>query len=77
MRAWSRGGRRFAIWLSIPQPPTHLCTKLARDFMADTPPPSLVERLAKVFLDTGGDLKEVAKAMVSSDGILGRCRRPS
>jgi uncharacterized protein (DUF1800 family) len=43
-----------------------VATKLARHFVADTPPPALVERMAKVFLDTGGDLKEVARTMVSS-----------
>ena len=49
-----------------PATATHVATKLARHFIADTPPPALVERMAKVFLETGGDLKEVAKAMVSS-----------
>ena len=49
-----------------PATATHVATKLARHFIADTPPPVLVEKLAKVFLETGGDLKEVAKAMVSS-----------
>lgn len=46
---------------------THVATKLACHFVADTPPPALVERVAKVFIDTGGDLKEVAKAMVLSE----------
>ena len=50
-----------------PATATHLATKLARHFVADTPPPALVERMAKVFLDTSGDLKEVARAMVVSD----------
>jgi uncharacterized protein (DUF1800 family) len=50
-----------------PATATHLATKLARYFIADTPPPALVERLTKVFLDTSGDLKELAKAMVLSD----------
>ena len=49
-----------------PATATHVAAKLARHFIADTPPPALVEKLAKVFLETGGDLKEVAKAMVSS-----------
>ena len=49
-----------------PATATHVATKLARHFIADTPPPALVEKLTKVFLETGGDLKEVAKAMVSS-----------
>ncbi|MDB5519900.1 MAG: hypothetical protein JWQ17_6658 [Tardiphaga sp.] len=50
-----------------PATATHVATKLARTFIADAPPPVLVERMAKVFLDTEGDLKEIAKAMVSSD----------
>jgi uncharacterized protein (DUF1800 family) len=50
-----------------PATATHVATKLARYFIADTPPPSLVERMAKSFLDTNGDLKEVARTMVLSD----------
>jgi len=50
-----------------PATATHVATKLARHFVADTPPAALVERMAKAFLDTGGDLKQVAKVMVSSD----------
>ncbi len=44
----------------------HVAAKLARHFVADEPPPALVERLAKRFLATQGDLKEVAKAMVAA-----------
>jgi len=47
-----------------PAAATHLATKLARYFIADTPPAPLVENMAKVFRDTSGDLKEVTKAMV-------------
>jgi len=49
-----------------PATATHIAGKLARHFVADVPPPALVETMAKVFHDTGGDLKEVTKAMVSS-----------
>jgi uncharacterized protein (DUF1800 family) len=42
----------------------HVATKLARHFIADEPPPALVDRLAKRFLATQGDLKEVGKALV-------------
>jgi uncharacterized protein (DUF1800 family) len=44
----------------------HVATKLARHFVADEPPPALVEQLAKRFLATQGDLKEVTKALVTS-----------
>jgi uncharacterized protein (DUF1800 family) len=49
-----------------PATATHVATKLARYFIADAPPPALVESLVKTFLDTGGDLKEIARTMVSS-----------
>jgi uncharacterized protein (DUF1800 family) len=64
-----------------PATATHVATKLARNFIADTPPPSLVERMAKVFVDTEGNLKEVAKAMVLSDEAwtqpIAKLKRPS
>ena len=44
----------------------HIAQKLARAFVADVPPPALVETLGKRFLDTGGDLREVAKTLVSA-----------
>jgi uncharacterized protein (DUF1800 family) len=50
-----------------PATATHVAAKLAGHFIADMPPPALVERMAKVFVDTEGDLTQVAKAMVLSD----------
>jgi len=44
----------------------HIATKLARHFIADDPPPALVDRLTQSFLDTDGDLKELAKALIAS-----------
>jgi uncharacterized protein (DUF1800 family) len=59
----------------------HVAGKLARHFIADTPPPALVERMTKVFVDTEGDLKQVAKAMVFSDEAwtqpASKLKRPS
>jgi uncharacterized protein (DUF1800 family) len=66
---------------SHPATATHVATKLARHFIADAPPPALVESMAKTFLDTGGDLKEVARTMVSSSeawtGPPTKLKRPS
>jgi uncharacterized protein (DUF1800 family) len=45
----------------------HVAKKFARHFIADEPAPALVERLSKRFLDTDGDLKELAKALIASD----------
>jgi uncharacterized protein (DUF1800 family) len=44
----------------------HIAGKLARAFVADAPPPALVDRLSKRFLDTDGNLKEVARTLVSA-----------
>jgi uncharacterized protein (DUF1800 family) len=44
----------------------HVATKLACHFIADNPPPALVERLTQRFLDTDGDLKEVTRALIAS-----------
>ncbi len=40
--------------------------KLAQRFVADNPPPSLVDRLSKNFLKTGGDLRQLVETMVTS-----------
>jgi len=44
----------------------HVATKLARHFVADDPPPALVDRLTQRYLDTNGDLKEVAAALIAA-----------
>jgi uncharacterized protein (DUF1800 family) len=44
----------------------HIATKLARHFIADTPPPAAVARLAKVFTDKDGDLRALAYALVDT-----------
>ena len=47
-----------------PQTATHIATKFARHFVADEPPPSLVEKLARNFTETDGNLRELAKTLV-------------
>ncbi len=44
----------------------HIATKLARHFVADTPPPALVRRLAQTFLRTDGDLPSVYRALLDA-----------
>jgi uncharacterized protein (DUF1800 family) len=43
-----------------------ISTKLARRFVADDPPPALVDAMAKTFLASDGDIKEVLRTMVHS-----------
>lgn len=45
----------------------HLSLKLARHFVADAPPPALVERMAAAYLKSDGDLAVVYRAMIESD----------
>ena len=44
----------------------HIATKLVHHFIADEPPSALVDRLARRFLDTDGDLKAVAQTLVAT-----------
>jgi uncharacterized protein (DUF1800 family) len=44
----------------------HLSTKLARHFAGDDPPPALVDRLAKAYLASGGDLPRVYRTLIDS-----------
>lgn len=59
----------------------HVAQKIAAHFVSDTPPPALVDRLAKRFRDTQGDLKELARTLVSADEAWdaprGKLKRPS
>lgn len=47
-----------------PSTASHVATKLVRHFIADEPPRGAVERIAKVFRDTQGDLPSVHRALV-------------
>ena len=43
-----------------------IATKFTRHFVADEPPSPVVERLAHVFMQTGGDLPSVYRALIDS-----------
>lgn len=43
-----------------------ICKKLAMRFVADNPPPALVDRMAQKFLATDGDIREVLRTMFKS-----------
>ncbi len=43
-----------------------IATKLVRRFVSDSPPPDLVDRVAKRFRDTNGDLRAVYRAIFTS-----------
>jgi uncharacterized protein (DUF1800 family) len=62
-----QGRRVLADLARHPATAKHIAQKFARHFVSDAPPPALVDRLTRRFLDTGGDLKELAKALIRSD----------
>jgi uncharacterized protein (DUF1800 family) len=45
----------------------HIAHKLARHFLADEPPPTLVAKLETSFKDSDGDLRELAKVLVTAE----------
>jgi uncharacterized protein (DUF1800 family) len=44
----------------------HIAVKLARHFVADEPPQSIIERLTQAYLHSGGDLPHVYRALIDS-----------
>ncbi|GAA0727348.1 DUF1800 domain-containing protein [Sphingomonas japonica] len=44
----------------------HVATKLARHFVADTPPPALVTRIEQAFLESNGDLPTIYRALIDA-----------
>jgi uncharacterized protein (DUF1800 family) len=51
---------------ATPATARHISTKLARHFAGDDPPQPMVERLAKAYLESGGDLPTLYRALVAS-----------
>jgi uncharacterized protein (DUF1800 family) len=52
----------------------HVCAQLAQYFVGDAPPPALVDRLARRFLDTDGDIAAVLQTLFTApelDASLG------
>ena len=60
------GERVLDIVAAHPATARHVALKLASRLVSETPPPALVDRAAKVFLETGGDLREVTRAIIMS-----------
>jgi uncharacterized protein (DUF1800 family) len=58
----------------------HIAFKLARHFVADTPPPALVAAMAETFTRTGGALPAVYRTLIESDAAwsptLAKIRSP-
>jgi uncharacterized protein (DUF1800 family) len=61
-----QAGAILADLAASPRTARFVCTKLARHFVDDAPPPALVARLEKTWLATGGDLARVAETLIDA-----------
>lgn len=65
-------GREALVYLAQhPNTARHIAAQLAQYFVADDPPPTLVERLTERWLETQGDLRSVYRTLVSAPEFLG------
>jgi uncharacterized protein (DUF1800 family) len=70
-KTYSEQGRRqgeavLADLAKRPETAHFIATKLVRHFVADDPPPAAVDRVARVFLKSNGDLPQVYAALIDS-----------
>lgn len=65
-RDFDQGRAALDILAHHPATARHIAEKLVRHFVSDRPVPALADRLAARFAETGGDLKEVAKVLVTA-----------
>jgi uncharacterized protein (DUF1800 family) len=66
----SDGDQVLEILAKHPSTARFIATKLVRRFVSDSPPPALVERAAKRFRDSDGDLREVMRTILTSHEFL-------
>ena len=62
----SEGEQMIRFLAKHPATAKHIATKLCQRLVADEPSPALVERVAKRFRDTNGDLRATVKAVIDS-----------
>jgi uncharacterized protein (DUF1800 family) len=66
-RGKAEGEEALDILAHSPATAHHIAFELAQYFVADEPPPILVERLADRFLETDGNIKEVLRTLFASN----------
>jgi uncharacterized protein (DUF1800 family) len=76
-RTFNYGGEKDgeeALKMLASQPATarFISTELARHFVSDNPPSSLIDRMAKSFTSSGGDIRVVLKTMIYSPEFWSR-----
>jgi uncharacterized protein (DUF1800 family) len=65
-RGKEQANRILADLAAKPQTARFICTKIARHFVGDEPPPALVARLQAAWTASRGDLAKVAEALVAA-----------
>jgi uncharacterized protein (DUF1800 family) len=70
-RTFNYGGEKdgeeaLKMLASRPATAKFISTELARHFVSDNPPPALIERMAKSFESSNGDIRTVLKTMIYS-----------
>jgi uncharacterized protein (DUF1800 family) len=63
---FEQGHAALAMLARHPATARHIADKLVRHFISDRPVPALADKLAVRFVETDGDLKEVAKTLVAA-----------
>lgn len=66
------GVRALMFLAAQPQTAHFISYKLAQRFVADDPPPALVDRMAQTYLSSDGDIKQVLRTMVYSPEFSSR-----
>ena len=66
----SDGEQVLDILAAHPSTARFISTELVRRFVSDTPPPALVDRAAKRFKETHGNLREVVRTILTSPEFL-------
>jgi len=69
-RGLEDGEKVLDIVARSPATARHITTKLARRFISDEPPASVVDRCAKVFTKTDGDIRETVACVVKSPEFM-------
>ena len=71
---YNEGMEALAMLASHPATAHFIATKLAAKFIADEPPAAVVDEMAKTFLQSKGDIKEVLLTMVMHPGFWAKAK---
>ncbi|WP_395402082.1 DUF1800 domain-containing protein [Pseudoduganella sp. UC29_106] len=69
-RGQAEGEMALDVLAAHPSTARRISAKLAQYFVADEPPPALVERMARTWRDTGGDIRSVLRTMFTSPEFM-------